>query len=321
MPEKTKRLTLLTPVFNEALNIRHLFEEVKRVMDSLSTSISWKYIMVDDGSTDGSWEEIRALRREWPDLIIGLRLSRNFGKEIALTAGLEHMPEKSALLCIDADLQHPPEIIPQFIRQWEEGMSIVVGVRSAATDYSLMKRIGSTLFYKTMSIISDIQIVPHSTDFRLMDVKVVDELRRFTERTRMFRGLSDWLGFERGYVYFEAPSRAEGDTPGYSIRKLFSLAINSMTSFSLLPLRVTGYLGLATSTLSALLMCFILVTDLFTSMVYTPQVYMLTTMVFLIGVVLCALGMIALYIGHIHTEVVGRPLYIMRDSTEEADEE
>lgn len=319
MPEKTKRLTLLTPVYNEALNLRPLFEKVKQAMDSLSTSVSWRFIMVDDGSVDGSWEEICRLQREWPDRIIGLRLSRNFGKEIALTAGLEHMPEKSALLCIDADLQHPPEMIPQFIKQWEEGKSIVVGIRSAVTDYSLIKWMGSALFYKIMEAISDIKIIPHSTDFRLMDVNVVNELRRFTERNRMFRALSDWLGFERGYVYFEAPPRANDGSPNYSIRKLFSLAINSMTSFSLLPLRITGYLGLAASTMSALLMCFILVTDLFTSMVYTPQAYLLTTMVFLIGVVLCALGMVALYIGHIHTEVVGRPLYIVRESTEEAD--
>lgn len=310
------KITLLTPIYNEADNIRPLFEAVKKTMDAIKPGIEWLYILVDDGSSDDSWEEINRLRKEWPDNVMGIRLSRNFGKEIALTAGLECMPEETALLCLDADMQHPPSAIPSFIEKWRDGVDIVVGIRQAVADYSLTKTYGSKLYYKIMHMISDIEIIPNSTDFRLLNITVVNELRRFTERTRMFRGLSDWLGFERDYVHFEAPPRLNDAPPAYNLHKLFALAMNSMASFSLFPLRLTGYLGLGVSILSALLMFFVIITDLFTQMVYTPTAYFLIALTFLLGVVLCALGMIALYIGHIHTEVVGRPLYVIRERTQ-----
>ena len=163
-----------------------------------------------------------------------------------------------------------------------------------------------------MRTCSDVDIPPNSTDFRLLSWQVVETLCRFTERTRMFRGLIDWLGYKKEFVEFNAPSRNNDNQPSYSYKKLFALAINSITSFSLLPLRITGYLGLAVSLLSSLLLLFMVVSDFFDLTVYTVQAYFIVFNTLLVGVILSALGMVALYIGHIHTEVVARPLYVVR---------
>jgi dolichol-phosphate mannosyltransferase len=305
------RITIIVPIYNEAQNIIALYENIKEVFARLP-AYSWRILFVNDGSADNSWEFISELA-ESDTRISGLCLSRNFGKEMALTAGVEAVNSVDAVIMMDADMQHPPEIIPDLIREWRDGAEIVVGIRKQCADYSIIKKIGSKLFYFIMKRFSDLDIPPNSTDFRLLDRKVLNALCRFSERTRMFRGLIDWMGFKKTFFEFCAPARRNGGSPSYSFKKLFQLAINSITSFSLLPLRLTGYLGIVVSTLSGLLLSYMVATDFFDIQVYTPQAYLVVFNTFLAGIMLSAIGMISLYIGHIHTEVVGRPLYIVRE--------
>ena len=305
-----KIIAIIVPVYNEAGNLELLYSKLDEVFSTLS-GYEWRLIFVNDGSVDNSWEVINRLSGN-DSRISGICLSRNFGKEIALTAGVESIEQDiDAVICIDADLQHPPEMIPEFIKQWEKGADIVVGIRKKVSGYSFVKKTGSKLFYAIMTRFSDVNIPPNSTDFRLLDKKVVQTLCRFSERTRMFRGLIDWLGFQKTHLEFSAPDRQNGN-PTYSYKKLFDLAINSITSFSLLPLRLTGYLGILVCALSGLLLIYMVITDFLFFQIYTPQAYFAVFNTLLVGVVLSGLGMLALYIGHIHTEVVGRPLYIIQ---------
>jgi dolichol-phosphate mannosyltransferase len=307
------RINIIVPVYNEASNIIALYENIKDVFVRLP-AYNWKILFVDDASVDNSWAIISELS-ESDKRICGICLSRNFGKEKALTAGVEAMNSVDAAITMDADMQHPPEIIPDLIREWRDGAEIVVGIRKQCADYSIVKKLGSKLFYMIMRRFSDLDIPPNSTDFRLLDRKVLDTLYRFSERTRMFRGLIDWLGFKKTFLEFSAPKRHNDSSPSYSYKKLFQLAINSFTSFSLLPLRITAYLGILVSTFSGLLLSYMVATDFFDLQVYTPQAYLVVFNTLLAGVMLSAIGMTALYIGHIHTEVVGRPLYIVREKT------
>ena len=310
MPDSSpKSLAVVVPVYNESQGLDALIARLKSVLEALP--YQWQVILVDDGSRDTSWASIKELS-ERDSRVKGLMLSRNFGKEMALTAGVELCTDVDAVICIDADLQHPPELIPTLTAKWEEGFEIVATVREAVADYSPMKKFGSKAFYWVMTRYSDLDIPPSSTDFRLLDKKVVKTLLQFTERTRMFRGLIDWMGFKKIYIPFVAPARDTGEV-GYSMKKLFNLAVNSFTSFSLLPLRFTGYLGLTIIGVSLFCLAFMMAGNVLWGANYTPMAFFTVFNTFLIGIVLCGLGMVSLYIGHIHTEVVQRPLYIIRE--------
>ena len=309
-PDSSPRtLAVVVPVYNESQGLDALHQRLSAVLNSLP--FDWQIIMVDDGSRDTSWAKIREIS-ERDARVKGLMLSRNFGKEMALTAGVELCPDVDAVICIDADLQHPPELIPTLISKWEEGYEMVATVRESVADYSALKKFGSKAFYWVMTRYSDLDIPPSSTDFRLLDKKVVRTLLHFTERTRMFRGLIDWMGFKKIYIPFVAPARDTGQV-GYSFKKLFNLAVNSFTSFSLLPLRFTGYLGLTIIGLCLACLAFMTAGNVLWGANYTPMAFFTVFNTFLIGIVLCGLGMVSLYIGHIHTEVVQRPLYIIRE--------
>jgi dolichol-phosphate mannosyltransferase len=310
MPESSRKtLAVVVPVYNETQGLEALYARLSAVLEALP--YDWRIILVDDGSADASWLKIKELS-DRDERVRGLRLSRNFGKEMALTAGVELCNGVDAVICIDADLQHPPELIPTLTAKWEEGYEIVATVREAEADYSPLKKMGSKAFYWIMTRWSDLDIPPSSTDFRLLDRKVVETLLRFTERTRMFRGLIDWMGYKKIYIPFKAAARDSGQA-GYSFKKLFNLAVNSFTSFSLLPLRFTGYLGLLIIAISMLLLFVMMAGNVLWGANYTPMAFFTVFNTFLIGIVLCGLGMVSLYIGHIHTEVVQRPLYIIRE--------
>jgi dolichol-phosphate mannosyltransferase len=242
-----------------------------------------------------------------------IRFSRNFGKEAAVTAGL-HAARGNAALIMDADMQMPPSLMTQFIRKWETGSEVVVGVFKSR-NLSFVKRMGAKLFYKIMRRISHTKITPNATDYRLLDRKVINVFNQFTERNRITRGLIDWLGFERDYIYFEQQPRQFG-TPGYTFKKLVGLAMNSFTSYSLLPLRLAGYIGsgiLAVSVPAGIFLYverYILGDYLHLGINGTTMLAMLT--IFMVGLVLTCLGMMSLYIAHIHAEVANRPLYVVR---------
>jgi len=305
-----KLISLIIPVYNEEQNILPMYEACKRTIDGVS-KYNWELVFISDGSNDRSFEYVTELARS-DSRVKGIDFSRNFGKEMALTAGIQNCNADAAIF-MDADLQHPPELIPQFIEKWEAGADIVASIRKATKKKAFIKDIGSKIFYSIMNRNADSPLTQNATDFKLIDKKVITVLQKFTEHNRMFRGLIDWLGFRTEYIEFVAPERAYGEAT-YSLIKLTRLAVNSMTSFSLFPLRVTGYFGILVFTVSFILLCvmcvfrFILKSAMFSSISF---VIVLNTLV--LGIVLMALGLIALYIGQIRDEVVNRPLYVIRE--------
>jgi dolichol-phosphate mannosyltransferase len=307
----TKKISVVIPVYNEAGNILNLHSRLENVVASLP-KFKWEYIFVNDGSPDHSYEILSNLAQADSKVKV-LDFSRNFGKEIALTAGTHEAKDSDAVICIDADLQHPPELIPTLVQKWEEGAEVVVTIRTEIEKQPLFRQMGSYLYYWLMRKMSGIDLKAKTTDYRLYDKKVVQVFIKVTERERMFRGIMDWMGFRRSYVEFKADARAEGQA-AYSYAKLWRLAVNSLTAFSLWPLRLAGYLGVLISAISGALFIWMLVNYLVLKVwIYTPLAMVVVINTFLIGIVLMALGLVALYVGIIHTEVVNRPLYIIRE--------
>ncbi len=236
--ENKPLVSVIIPVYNEAENIPIFFTTLMKVLLPLADKYDWEIIFVDDGSRDSSVAELRKLTDSRVRIV---EFSRNFGKEAALSAGLNQARGASAIM-IDADLQHPVELIPEFLKKWEAGAEVVVGIRKTNRRAGVVKRVGSCVFYKIMRRISAVEIKPNETDFRLVDREVIDAFNRLTETGRMTRALINWLGFKRDYIYFEANDRTNGRA-GYGFSKLVALALNSFISLSLLPLKLAGYLG------------------------------------------------------------------------------
>lgn len=305
-----KLISLVIPVYNEAANIPLLYEEITRHTKSLP--YDFEIVFVDDGSSDDS---VAVIRQETAgDVSVRLiELARNFGKEAAVSAGLQHARGAAALV-LDADLQMPPRLMGEFLERWEAGSEVVVGV-FASRNMSTFKRWGAQTFYKIMQVIGNTKITPNATDFRLLDRQVIDAFNDLTEHNRITRGMIDWLGFKRAYVPFKQEARRHGQ-PTYSYKKLIALAMNSFTAYSLLPLKLAGYLGaciLLISVPAGIFMYverYILNDPLQLGITGTDMLAVLT--LFLIGVVLGCLGLVSLYIAHIHAEVVNRPLYVVR---------
>lgn len=308
MDSEKKLLSIIVPVYNEEKNVPLFYEEIQVVLNALD--YAWEIIFVNDGSGDKSLVELERLSQKDSRVRV-LDFSRNFGKEIAVTAGINHCCGVACII-LDADLQHPIEKIPEFIAKWENGAEVVVGVREKNKGEGLVKKIGSYFFYKVINRISEMEIVTRATDFRLLDRVVIDEFNKLSERNRMTRALIDWLGFKRGYVNFEANERIHG-VPAYSFWKLVRLAFNSIISFSLFPLKLAGYLGIFITFLSGLLGILITIDRYGTRQFnFSGSVILAVVILFLIGIVLICLGLIALYIANIHAEVTSRPMYIVR---------
>lgn len=304
------RITVVVPMYQEEKNIVPLYERLEKVTNAIKDT-QWEYIFVNDGSKDRSLVELKRLAAQDQKVRV-IDLSRNFGKEIALTAGVNAV-NSDAVICMDADLQHPPELIPKLIELWKQGAEVVAAIRTDIDGQPLARRICSFLYYRLMSKITKLDMAAKSTDFRLCDRKVIEAFRQFTEKERMFRGIVDWLGFKKEFVEFHAPARQDSDA-SYSYAKLWQLAVSSIMSFSLFPLKLTGYLGLIISIVTGLLLIWmILDTYVFVLNYFTPLAIFVVFNTFLFGIVLMGLGLIALYIGTIHTEVINRPLYIIRE--------
>jgi len=307
-----KLISIVIPVYQEGENLRDLIERLESITEAL-TKFDWEYVLINDGSYDDSWNHIKELASESSN-ITGIDLSRNFGKEITLTAGVEYAKCSDAVICIDADLQHPPELIPELVERWCDGFQVVATIRISTDKEPLIRKIGSRLYYWVMSHISNVLMVSQTTDYGLYDRKVVEAFCRATERGRNFRGIMDWMGFDRTYVEFKADARNAGAS-SYSYKKLWRLAIISITHFSLWPLQIIGYLGVAITALSGIVVIWMLLNYLLPSpLVYTPIAIVVVANTFLIGIVLIATGLIALYVGAIHTEVINRPLYVIRET-------
>ncbi|HEY6736823.1 MAG TPA: glycosyltransferase family 2 protein, partial [Candidatus Saccharimonadia bacterium] len=309
MPDKPL-ISIIVPSYNEAASLPDLHRALTAVIDDLP--YDWELIFVDDGSRDDTAAILTRLAAA-DARVRPLELARNFGKEIAVTAALHECRGEAAII-MDADLQHPPAIIPQFLDAWEAGAEVVVGVRRAKAHHAgLLKRSSSAAWNRFMNIIADQSITPGATDFRLLDRLVIDEFNRFTERNRLTRGLIDWLGFRRTEVYFEPAARVHGDA-SYSWRKLVRLGMHSVVSLSLFPLRLAGYVGTAIIAVSLPLGIFMFVEKY---LLHDPMGYNFTgtaqlavLIVFLVGIILASLGLMSLYIAAIYAEVTNRPLYV-----------
>jgi len=306
-----RHISIVIPFYNEENNIPLVYRELKKILNN--ANYSFEIIFVNDGSTDNSSAELDKITAA-DHTVKAVEFSRNFGKEVAMTAGLD-ICQGAACILMDADLQHPVEKIHEFIKRWENGAEVVVGVRNKNKSEGLIKKAGSYLFYLTINAISETEITPSSTDYRLLDRIVIEEFKRLKEKNRMTRALIDWLGFKRDYVYFNANERLYGK-PSYNYLKLFRLAVSSYISHSLLPLKIAGYLGIVITSFSTLLGLVMFVDKFFLKdpykMYFSGTAMLATIIMFLIGIVLSCLGLIALYIGNIHGEVVNRPMYIVR---------
>lgn len=304
-------VSIIIPIYNEEENIYLLYEELKKNLENLQ--YNFEIIFINDGSTDGSQAKLEKIIKKDNRVKI-IEFSRNFGKEAATTAGIENC-QGEACLILDGDLQHPVELIPEFLRKWENGAEIVVGIRSKNKGEGFLKKIGSYIYYKTINKISETKILPYSTDFRLLDRIVIEAFKNLRERTRMTRALIDWLGFKKEYIYFQAYPRMHGNR-GYNYLKLIKLAVSSYISHSLLPLKIAGYLGIGITVFSGALGLFMLINKFFIAdpwkMNFSGPAMLATLILFLVGIILISLGLIALYIGNIHIEVQNRPIYIIR---------
>ncbi|TAK96922.1 glycosyltransferase [Patescibacteria group bacterium] len=306
-----KLISIIIPVHNEEENVPLFFAAVTKVLGEIN-DYDFELIFVNDGSTDNTLNELNKIEQISTRIQI-IDFSRNFGKEAATSAGLNECRGEAAIM-IDADLQHPVEKIPEFLAKWETGVEVVVGVREKNKGEGLTKRIGSFFFYKIINSISETEVIAGATDFRLLDRTVVDEFKNLKERNRMTRALVDWMGFRREYIAFYANERSHGKA-SYSFWKLVRLAFNSMVSLSLFPLKLAGYLGIVITLLSGVLGLYIFLTEyVFHTNYFTAPAILAVIIVFLMGIVLICLGFIALYIASIHSEVAGRPMYIIRKS-------
>lgn len=305
-----KKISTIVPVYNEEKNVLLMHEALKDVSAKLP-QYEWEFVYINDGSRDNSWQNLQKIAAD-DSRVVAIDFSRNFGKELALTAGVQNCTGDAAIF-LDADLQHPPTLIPEFVKKWEEGAEVVASIRKSTEKKSFIKNAGSHIFYKMMRRMGGGQITENATDFKLIDKKVIEQVCRFTEHKRMFRGLIEWLGFKTEYIEFVAPERING-VASYSFRKLVSLAINSITSFSLYPLKVIAKLGVLLTTASFLLLLFMLYQKFFGNPVmFSALSYVIVVNTLVLGIVLMSQGFLALYIGQIHSEVLNRPLYVVRE--------
>ena len=305
-------LSLVVPVKDEEAAIGPFLARVVPQLEGLDDPVarSFEILFVDDGSSDTTLEIIRKANASDPR-IRGLSLSRNFGKEAALSAGLDAARGK-AVVPLDVDLQDPPSVLPPMVAKWREGYDVVYGVRDNRESDSLPKRLTADLYYRAHNWLSQDKIPEHAGDFRLLDRRVVDVIRQMPERNRFMKGLFAWAGFRQAAVSYHREERKVGKTK-YNYWKLWTLAIDGITSASTVPLRIWSYLG-AFVALGALGYAIFIVIRTLTSGIEVPgYASMMVAVLFLGGLQLLSLGVLGEYVGRILTETKGRPLYVVRE--------
>jgi len=304
-------ISFVIPIYNEEKGFLKFYNslllpELKKI------KYDYEVILVDDGSRDKSLEIIQELADKDKHVKV-LAFSRNFGKEVALTAGIREA-DGDAVMTMDADGQQPPKLIHEFIKKWENGGEIVIGVRGKYEKHGLIAKIGSKLFYTMLNGMGVKDTVPGSTDFRLIDRAVADEYDKLTEHGRITRGLMDWMGFKKVYIDYIYGNRLAGK-PSYNFKKLFNLAIDSFISLSTTPLVIFGWIGAFITIASFILGVFVLIEEFAMGdpmqLKWTGTTCLSIFIAFLIGLVLVSQAITALYISHIHAEAQGRPLYII----------
>ena len=304
--------SIIAPIFNESGNIPELYRRIKEVMDT--TGEAWELVTIDDGSTDGSGQMLRDLAQQ-DARVRPVIFARNFGHQIAVSAGLDYSRGK-AVVIIDADLQDPPEVVLELIAKWREGNEVVFAVRAEREGETWFKTFTASLFYRLIFRITDVKIPLDTGDFRLLDRKVVNVMNSMREKHRFLRGMSAWVGFRQVGVPYRRAARFAGSTK-YPFRKMLKLAITAITGFSYFPLQMATYVGFIAALLAIIAIPLVIIMRLAGSEAFFGQASTLIAVLFLGGVQLISLGILGEYIGRIYDEVKGRPLYIVSEAPDQ----
>jgi dolichol-phosphate mannosyltransferase len=307
--ENSPVFTIIAPIFNELENLPILHDRISEVMEK--TNSPWELILVDDGSTDGSTDVIRKMALK-DENIRPVIFARNFGHQIAVTAGLDYSCGE-AVIIIDSDLQDPPEVILDLIQKWREGYEVVYAVRAEREGETFFKKITASVFYRLIFRITDVKIPLDTGDFRLMDRKVVEVMNSMREHHRFLRGMSAWVGFKQIGVSYNRAARLSGETK-YPFKKMLKLALTAITGFSYVPLQIATYIGFISAGISLIAIPVVVLMRILGSQQFTGQATTLIAVLFLGGVQLISLGILGEYIGRIYDEVKGRPLYIVSEA-------
>jgi glycosyltransferase involved in cell wall biosynthesis len=310
MKTKKRLISIVSPAYNEEKNIIPMVEEVARVMQSLSKKYDYEYILVDDGSGDATWEKILGEVAK-NKKIKGLSLSRNFGQQLAITAGLD-LAKGDAVIYLDSDLQQPPSLFPKLIEKWEGGVKVVHTLRTGSEDKRITKRFFSGLFYFIANILSDTPIKQGMADFKLLDKEVYTLIGKMRERNRFLRGMVPWMGFKSETIKYKAGKRNAG-IPWYNFQRNINFAKTGILSLSTKPLILIGYLGIILTIISFLAMAVSLAVIIMKADIryISPVLILVMFNTFLFGIVLSCLGIVALYISNLHQEIIKRPLYLV----------
>ena len=304
-----KMITLLIPVYNEQEVLRQFYERINKVATELS-QYDFEFLFINDGSRDKSLSLIKQYSKTDPRIAY-VNLSRNFGKEAAMPAGFDHA-RGDALINIDADLQDPPELIPQMIKYWEEGYDDVYAKRKSRAGESWLKKFTSSWFYKLLQHSTSIEIQVDTGDFRLLDRRCIEALKQFKESERYAKGMYSWIGFKKKEILYDRDPRAAGTTK-WNYVKLFNLAIDGITSFTTAPLRIAAVLGSMISGLSFIYIIYLVIRTLTVGTDLAGYPSMMAVILFLGGVQLLSLGIIGEYIARIFIESKNRPLYLVEE--------
>ena len=309
----TPTFSIIAPIYNEFDNLPELYRRVTGVMDGMCqpTGESWELVLVDDGSRDGSTERIRELAGK-DERVRPVIFARNFGHQLAVTAGLDYARGQAAVI-IDADLQDPPEVIVEMVAKWREGYEVVYATRTEREGESWFKLVTADMFYRLIYRITDISIPRDTGDFRLLDRKVVNVMKQMRERHRFLRGMSVWVGFRQCGVGYKRAARFSGETK-YPFKKMLKFANDAITGFSYFPLQVATYLGFVAAGISIVAIPVVITMRLAGWHAFEGQTTALIAILFLGGVQLISLGILGEYIGRVYDEVKGRPLYIVREA-------
>lgn len=302
-----QKISIIIPIFNEEENLALMYSTVSEIMEFFSDRYDHELILVNDGSKDSSWSLISKLAVNDP-CIKALNLSRNFGHQMALTAGYDNALG-DAIITIDADLQDPPSLIIDMIKAWEDGASIVYARRTNRQD-SFLKKITALVYYRFLDYVSDVKIPRNVGDFRLIDKKVLHTLKGCREKARYLRGMVAWTGFKHCFIDFNRPNRHAGKT-GYTWNKMVKLAFDGLTGFSLFPLKIAAFVGMFVIATGVLMFSYISLDAIFFGVDYPLFKWLVTIIYIFMGLQFILLWLIGEYIGRIHEQQKNRPLYII----------
>ncbi|MDQ0484035.1 glycosyltransferase family 2 protein [Guptibacillus hwajinpoensis] len=315
MNYKNIRYSIIIPMYNEEAVIVETYRRLKKVMNEVAEP--YELLFVNDGSSDRSLEIVKEYS-DWDNRVKVIDLSRNFGHQIAITAGMDYA-SGDAVIVIDADLQDPPELIPNMIEKWKEGFEVVYAKRTKRKGESLFKRVSASLFYRTLRRLTDVDIPLDTGDFRLIDRKVCDQMNLLNEKNRFVRGLVSWIGFKQTAVEYERDERLYGESK-YPLKKMLKLSLDGITSFSYKPLKAATYAGVLLSLSGFIYMLIVIFQKLFTDSTVTGWASLIVIQLLFFGFVLMILGVMGEYIGRIYEEAKDRPVYIVRETLDKKEQ-